>query len=70
MNTVLDENRKLCLLNGETIKVKRSTNIIFETGSLALTSPATVSRTGVFYANDNLTRKWQSLLHSWLIKLD
>lgn len=66
MNTVLDENRKLCLLNGETISVKDTMNVIFETDDLSMTSPATVSRTGIIYMSEDITGGWESLLSSWL----
>lgn len=66
MNTVLDENRKLCLLNGETISVTDTMNVIFETDDLSMTSPATVSRTGIIYMSEDITGGWKSLLSSWL----
>lgn len=65
MNTVLDENRKLCLLNGETISVTKTMNVIFETDDLSMTSPATVSRTGIIYMSEDITGGWKSLLSSW-----
>ena len=50
MNTVLDDNRTLCLPNGERIKLNGKTmRMLFEVEDCAQASPATVSRLGVVW---------------------
>jgi len=41
-NSILDENQRLSLANGEQIKLSKNMTILIETDSLSNTTPATV----------------------------
>jgi len=67
LNTVLDDNKMLCLASGERIKLPEVMRLLFEVNDLNAASPATVSRLGVVYVPPSIT-KIESIYESWCTK--
>eukprot|EP00002_Diphylleia_rotans_P021405 TRINITY_DN4165_c0_g1_i7.p1 TRINITY_DN4165_c0_g1~~TRINITY_DN4165_c0_g1_i7.p1 ORF type:complete len:4191 (+),score=803.60 TRINITY_DN4165_c0_g1_i7:51-12623(+) len=65
LNSVLDDNKTLCLANGERMRLGNDVRMVFETEDLEMATPATVSRMGVLYVPLR-EETWSLLLSNWL----
>jgi dynein heavy chain len=65
MNSVLDDNKMLCLANGERMSLTPNITMIFEVDNLNAASPATVSRCGMIYVEPE-NMGWRPAVVHWL----
>ena len=65
-NSVLDDNRKMTIPNGESIKMSDEMALLFETDNLLNVTPATVSRCGLMFMHRSDTMIPKSIFNKWL----
>jgi len=65
MNSVLDDSKLLTLNNGDRIGLSNNVRLLFEVESLAVASPATVSRAGMIYL-DIEELGWEPIVAVWI----
>ena len=68
MNTVLDDNKKLCLNSGAIVHLTDFMTMMFEVEDLQEASPATVSRCGMVYL-DPANVGFKNLFKSWAFEI-
>ena len=67
LNTVLDDNRILTLVNGDRIPMTDNVKIMFKVETLVNASPATVFCAGIIYASKT-DLGWSPALEAWVRK--
>ena len=67
-NTLLDDNKCLILWNGDRIPLKSHMRIVFETDHVRNATPATVSRLGMVYLDQE--HHTPDLIQPWINKLN
>ncbi|XP_038822889.1 dynein heavy chain 6, axonemal-like [Salvelinus namaycush] len=68
LNTVLDDNKTLCLVNGERISLPDGIRFLFEVDTLSQATPATISRCAMVYM-DPVDLGWKPYVRRWLSQL-
>jgi len=69
MNSLLDDNKVLTLLNNDRIALPNEVGLLFEVEDLSVASPATVSRCGMVFV-DIHDLGWEPYAESWCNKIE
>ncbi|XP_035799351.2 dynein axonemal heavy chain 11 [Amphiprion ocellaris] len=65
LNTVMDDNKVLTLASNERVSLTPSMRLVFEISHLRMATPATVSRAGILYVNQQ-DLGWNPYVASWI----
>ena len=68
LNTALDNHQCFCVESAEVLYLPPTIKIIFEASDLEKVSPATISRCGIVYIDQD-TLTWKQLLQSWFKRI-
>jgi hypothetical protein len=69
LNSILDDNKKMSLPNGESIKMSEGMCILLESNNMRNVTPATVSRCGLIYLHRDETCDPKAIFNRWLRQL-
>jgi len=69
LNSILDDNKKMSLPNGESIRMSEGMCILLETDHLRNVTPATVSRCGLVFLHRRETCDSKAIFNQWLRQL-
>jgi len=69
LNSILDDNKKMSLPNGESVKMSDGMCILLETDHMRNVTPATVSRCGLVYLHRKETCDPKAIFNQWLRRL-
>ncbi|MED6234546.1 hypothetical protein ATANTOWER_026276 [Ataeniobius toweri] len=65
LNTVMDDNKVLTLASNERVPLTTSMRLVFEISHLRMATPATVSRAGILFVNQQ-DLGWNPYVTSWI----
>ena len=69
LNSILDENKKMNLPNGETINLSDGMCLLLETDGLRNVTPATISRCGLVYLSRAEVNRPKQIFNQYLMRL-
>lgn len=69
LNSILDENKKMNLPNGETINLSDGMCLMLETDNLSNVTPATISRCGLVFLSREEVNKPKQIFNQYLARL-